>query len=247
MILLGIDTSTARSSVAVTRDGVLVARAEHEGARSHGAFLAPAIVACLTQAGVSSAELHGVAVGVGPGLYTGLRVGMATAAAIATAHGLPAVGVISLDALAFGALSSMASPHVDAAAEDSETRTVWATLDARRGQVFWARYESDGSAPAEGFAREGGPVVGTRSQFDATVAEVAARTGRAPHVVGEVGTDVVTLPDAADLLQLAAQRFARGETVAPEALAPQYLRDADVRIGWAERGGGRDPRPEPTA
>jgi tRNA A37 threonylcarbamoyladenosine modification protein TsaB len=92
-------------------------------------------------------------------------------------------------------------------------------------------------------ARVGEAVVGTRAQLDAEVAEVAARSGRVAHVVGEVGADRITLPDAADLLHLAATRFTRGETVAPEALRPEYLRDADVRIGWAERGGGRVPGP----
>ncbi len=224
MIVLGIETSTARSSVALLADGEVIAHEHHEDARGHGAFLAPALRRCLDVAaardgGVGIVEL--VAVGTGPGLYTGLRVGMATAAAFASARGVPIAGVGGLDTLAVGSGVSDA--------------TVITTLDARRGQVFWAIH-----APHDGLLRcVEEPRVGSREELDAVVGELAA--GGAVHVVGEVAADGVTRPDAADTARLATVRAATTATelLAPEALAPVYLRDADVRIGWNERGGIR--------
>lgn len=218
MIVLGVETSTARSSVALLVDGALVAHVAHEDPRGHGAFLAPAMRSCLDAApGAPDA----VAVGTGPGLYTGLRVGMATAGAFASARGLPVVGVGGMDALALGA------GVLDA--------TVVTTLDARRGQVFWAVHRSAGAA----LHRIGGPRVGSRDELDADVARLAAQGP--VRVVGEVGAETVLRPDASDTARLAVQRL----TDAPDdrydaaALVPVYLRDADVRIGWDERGGIR--------
>ncbi|MGA1078724.1 MAG: tRNA (adenosine(37)-N6)-threonylcarbamoyltransferase complex dimerization subunit type 1 TsaB, partial [Nitriliruptoraceae bacterium] len=81
----------------------VLAAAAHEDARGHGAFLAPAVAACLAEAGLDVAALDGVAVGTGPGLYTGLRIGMATASALAWARGLPIAGGGGLDAMVVAA------------------------------------------------------------------------------------------------------------------------------------------------
>jgi len=224
MIFLAIETSTRLTSAAIARDGTVLAREEHDGARGHGAALAPAIARCLATAGVGAAELGAVAVGVGPGLYTGLRVGMATGAALAAAHRLPAVGVNGLDTLAY---------RVPVPADGHGT--TFATVDARRGQVFWARYEA---TPEAGWTCVDGPRVGSRAELDAELAR--AGTLRTPvTVVGEVAAAEPSWPDAVDLADLARGRLARGEGVEPHLLAPVYLREADVRIGWAERGGGR--------
>ena len=218
MMVLGIETSTARSSVALLVDGDVVAHVAHEDARGHGAFLAPAIRRCLDAA---PGPLDAIAVGTGPGLYTGLRVGMATAGAFASARGLPVVGVDGMDTLALGC------GIVDT--------TVVTTLDARRGQVFWAVHRPDGGA----LRRVAEPRVGTREELDAVVGRLAA--DGTVRLVGEVGAAEVLRPDAADTARLATRRLAaepRDRFVAA-ALAPVYLRDADVRIGWDERGGVR--------
>jgi tRNA threonylcarbamoyladenosine biosynthesis protein TsaB len=232
MIVLGIETSTARSSVAVLSDGAVAATEHRVDARGHGAFIGPAVRRCLDAVG-GAVALDAVAVGTGPGLYTGLRVGMATAAALASARGLPIVGVGGLDVLAHQARED---------AEESDGCIV-TTLDARRGQVFWQVFGAGRSATD-------GPLVGSRAQLDEAVAALAAHGP--VRIVGEIATETVLRPDAVALVHLAlaqlkavtvsgepAGRAQLAATFAPAMLSPVYLRDADVRIGWNERGGVR--------
>lgn len=229
MLILGIETSTPRSSVALSDRDAVVAAAGLGVPQRHGEFLGPAIRFCLDQAGMSAADVTGVAVGVGPGLFTGLRVGLATAQAFASARSLPVVGLSGLDVLAFG------SRHV--------RRLVCTALDARRGEVFWAFYRA---APG-GIQQVAAPQVGTP---DVLAAELAA-SGEDCLVLGDGGVryrDVVedagaevaggasAWPDATDLVRLAVPRFLREETARPQELQPLYLRRADARIGWQERG-----------
>ncbi len=217
MILLGIETSTRRSSVAIAVEGVVVHEVSHDAPRGHGAFLAPAIREALDAV---DAAPDGVAVGIGPGLYTGLRVGMATAAAFASARGIPIVGITGLEALVARARN--------AGAEGA----VVATIDARRGQVFWLVDEPAGEVDTEGAAH--GPVVGTSEELEAILASLWGAHAQV-EVIGEVGAPEAAFPSAVELLELATPRFAQGATVGPGALRPVYLRDADVRIGWTER------------
>ena len=128
MLVLGLETSTARSSVALVDTDRVVASASLGVARRHGEFVAPAIAFCLEQAGIEVDRIHGVAVGVGPGLFAGLRVGLATAQTFASARQLPVVGLSGLDVLAFRARYTR--------------RTICAVLDARRGELFWAFYRA---------------------------------------------------------------------------------------------------------
>jgi tRNA threonylcarbamoyladenosine biosynthesis protein TsaB len=232
VIVLGIESSTARSSVALLRDGVVIAHEEHEDARGHGAFLAPAMRRCLDVLDAVDA----VAVGTGPGLYTGLRVGMATASAFATARAIPVVGVAGMDALALG------SGLID--------RCVVTTIDARRGQVFWAVHAptvDDRGAAA--LRCTGAPTVGTREELDAVVRGLAAEGP--VQIVGEIGADALLRPDATDTARLAQRLLTasglgsahddapRAGWPGPGGLEPVYLREADVRVGWNERGGVR--------
>jgi tRNA threonylcarbamoyladenosine biosynthesis protein TsaB len=221
MIVLGIETSTRRSSVAIVHDTELLAHVAHDAPRGHGAFLAPAVQRCLADAQLDVADLGGVVVGTGPGLYTGLRVGMATAAAFASARGLPLLGGGGLDTMAAG--SEVPRDHV-----------LVTTLDARRGQAFWAVHMSDHTGT---WRCSEEPVVGTLEQLDATLVRLGH--GAPVHVIGEVASDTPAWPDAAVLARLAHPRLVAGEHVVPSLLEPVYLRDADVRIGWRERGGVR--------
>jgi tRNA threonylcarbamoyladenosine biosynthesis protein TsaB len=128
VLVLALETSTAQSGVALANDAGVLAAATlgAQRGRAHAEFLAPAIAFCLARAGVGVPDLTAVAVGLGPGLYTGMRVGIATAATLAAARGLPAVGIASLDLLAFPVRHAR--------------RMVCATVDARRGELFWAFY-----------------------------------------------------------------------------------------------------------
>jgi tRNA threonylcarbamoyladenosine biosynthesis protein TsaB len=244
MLVLGLETSTARSSIAlVDRDGV-VASASLGVPRRHGEFLAPAIAFCCEQAGVRPDQVTGVAVGLGPGLYTGLRVGIATAQTFAAARRLPVVGLSGLDVVAFGARYVR--------------RLLCVALDARRGEVFHAFYRAaPGGVQRQSELRVGRP--------ETLVAEIEA-AGEDVLVLGdaavtyrellegpgiELAGPEVAAPDAAVLAELAVPRFEREETQRPEELRPIYLRQADARIGWEQRGrlrGGQAPdAPEPLA
>ncbi len=130
--MLAIDTSTAATSVAVLVDGVVVTEAMHIDARRHAEVLA--VLMSLVLSEVPGLSIAVVACGVGPGPYTGLRVGISSARALGLAWGIPVVGVCSLDAL--GA----------SVAEGETGRADFVvTTDARRREVYWARFTSDGS------------------------------------------------------------------------------------------------------
>lgn len=134
-MILAIDTSSASSSVALVSDGRVIAERQHVDSRRHAEVLAGLIDDVL---GGSHPDV--IAVGVGPGPYTGVRVGVTTAQVLGLAWGVPVRGVCSLDALA-----------LEVAQLDPPSTFAVAT-DARRREVYWARYSSDGR-------RLGGPFV----------------------------------------------------------------------------------------
>lgn len=230
MLVLAIETSTPRSSVAlIDRQGV-VASAALGVPRRHGEFVGVATQFCLAQAQRTVDDVTGVVVGLGPGLYTGLRVGMAFAQSFAQVRRLPMVGLSGLDVMGHS------MRHADV--------PVFAVLDARRSQVFWARYD----AVPGGVQRDGELQVGSAAEL---VGELL--TCASPLVIGDPtalaaselravdGVDARLLreprgPQAADLGLLASPRFEREDTVQPGELEPIYLRKADARIGWEQRG-----------
>lgn len=146
MIVLGIDTATADTAVGLLlADGTVIARRhapEPGGRPGHVAQILPLARELLDEAGLGWAELGRVAVGVGPGTFTGLRIGVATARALAHTAGVPLVGVSSPAVLAAGA------------AHDGP---VLAALDARRGEAFAAAW-ADGTAAAAGAGPDAGPL-----------------------------------------------------------------------------------------
>ena len=129
MLLLAFDTATPAVTVAVHDGSDVVAEAAGEGAMAHGELLAPAIDAAMADAGAAMSDLTDVAVGVGPGPFTGLRVGVVTALTFGSTLGLTTHGVCSLDILA---------------AELTQERTIESEFlvatDARRKEVYWAHY-----------------------------------------------------------------------------------------------------------
>jgi tRNA threonylcarbamoyladenosine biosynthesis protein TsaB len=229
MLVLGLETSTPRSSVALVEDDRVVASASLGVPRRHGEFLAPAIHFCLEQAGVDIDRVAGIAVGLGPGLYTGLRVGIATAQTLAAARSLPVVGLSGLDVLAFRARYVR--------------RLLCTAIDARRGELFWAFYRH---APG-GVQRVGELELGTADRLAAEIEELGEECLvigdgglRARRELEDAGAEVagpdVAWPHAAELAELAVPRFVREETQRPTDLQPIYLRQADARIGWEARG-----------
>jgi len=137
MKILGLDTSTLTSGIAVVVDDQVVTEVRHD-ASNRTADLLVAIDACCKQAGIAPMELDAVAIGAGPGSFTGLRIGMATAKGIAFAAGKPLWAVSSLAALAHDGAAQLANqqlfPFLDG--------MIAAVLDARRGEVYAGIYDA---------------------------------------------------------------------------------------------------------
>lgn len=225
MRLLAIETATRNLGCALWQDGAPVARFSLVAGQRHSEVLMPAIDQLCRTARWAVADIEAVAVDHGPGLFTGLRVGLATARALAAGRGLPAVGVSSLEVLAYpwrrcrGLLASV--------------------VDAKRGEVFWAIYRADGTR----LEQVRGPAVGTPAALAGELSRWAG-DGR-PLALGdgawryraelsEVGAEVVPpeeiWPSVDALGALGHEKLSEG---APTSLPmPLYLRQADVRIGW---------------
>lgn len=221
MIVLAVDTATPQVSVAIAGpDGPLASLTVAEG-RRHGEVLAPAISHVCGLAGVTLGDVGLFAADVGPGLFTGLRVGLATVAALSHGLAAPAVGVTSTEVLA--------AAHADAA------RPVAAVVDIRRGEVAWSLWRGAEqltppavATPEELVAALAGGEVGVLA-----VGDGARRHADALAAVGvDVGGPVHAYPSAAVLAEVARARASGAGDAS--ALAPVYLRDADVRIGWEQ-------------
>ncbi|MFD8560827.1 tRNA (adenosine(37)-N6)-threonylcarbamoyltransferase complex dimerization subunit type 1 TsaB [Streptosporangium canum] len=126
MLVLAFDTATPAVTAALHDGERVLAESTTVDARRHGELLVPTIETVLREAGVALGDVTAVVAGSGPGPYTGLRVGLMTAQALATSLGVPAYGVCTLDAVAYG--SGLAGPFLVA-------------TDARRKEVFWGHYE----------------------------------------------------------------------------------------------------------
>jgi tRNA threonylcarbamoyladenosine biosynthesis protein TsaB len=229
VLVLGIETATTHASVALGDERGLVATARVGRAGTHGRFVAPALRFCCQHAGVRTADLTGVAVSLGPGRYTGMRVGIATVQALAHSAQLPAVGLSSLDLVAFAARYA--------------SQPVCAVIDARRGELAWAFYR----ASAGGIQRRSdfrlGPPERLAGEIEAGVEPVlAVGDGAVAHRAllaaagASVGDDIAAEPSAEAVVALARPRFEREETQEPADLAPIYLRRPDARIAWSGRG-----------
>jgi tRNA threonylcarbamoyladenosine biosynthesis protein TsaB len=150
--LLAIDTSTSSMSVALTRGGELIGELSSKADRNHSIHLIPHIQQVLSGAGIHPRELDAFAVGVGPGSYTGVRIGVTAAKTFAWTHGMALLGVSSLEALAVGGGEAFLGAAGEAAvAGDSVTdklsrqaERIWIVpmFEARRGQAFTALYEA---------------------------------------------------------------------------------------------------------
>lgn len=228
VIVLGIETATMQVGCALGGvEGVLGSFNAAHG-RRHAETLAPAIQFLCTQAGISLNEVGVVAVDIGPGLFTGLRVGVATAKGIAQALRVPVIGLSSLDLLAFPLRHT--------------SRLIVPVIDARRGEVYTAAYrhvpggvqrvrEPQLVTPQDLAAEliaSGDDVllVGDGSlRYEAELAEVAAENAGVGH----------RYPSASALVELAQPKALREEFVQPRELEVLYLRQSDAEINWARR------------
>ncbi len=226
MIILGVETATLQVGCALGGvEGVLASFTATRG-RRHAETLVPAVDFVCRSAHIDLDEVSVVAVDVGPGLFTGLRVGVAAAKAFAQALRVPMVGLSSLDLLAF--------PLQHAGS------LIGTVLDARRGEVFCSLYR-----PVPGGVQR---VAGPRVCSPGELASELMATGEDCLLVGdgalryaaafndarhlELADGAFAHPSPAALVQLAHARAVREEFVQPSELEPLYLRKADAEINW---------------
>lgn len=207
---LALDTASVVAA-ALACDGELVAEQVVDDTRAHTEQLMPLVVGLCERAGIEVSDLSRVVVGVGPGPFTGLRVGIVTALALGSVGRLPVRGVCSLDVVARGALDAGAVGEGEFVA----------CLDARRKEVYWARYDATG-------ARLDGPHVGPPGDLPAlhlTGPGVAAHglAGVGPTVMSAAPAALHDLPDAG--------------------LEPLYLRSPDAAVPTARKSTLLPPRP----
>ncbi|QYG94771.1 tRNA (adenosine(37)-N6)-threonylcarbamoyltransferase complex dimerization subunit type 1 TsaB [Iamia sp. SCSIO 61187] len=237
MLILGIESATAQVGCAVGGHEGVLASAHSSRSRRHAESLTPSIEFVCRQARVELAEIGAVAVDIGPGLFTGLRVGVATAKAVAQALRVPVIPISSLDLLAFPARFT--------------DRLIAAVIDARRGELFSALYRT---VPG-GVQRITEPRVSTPDDLRA---ELQAHRGDLllvgdgalryqdefrSLVQAEVVTHGLAGPSARDLVLLAHHLALREEWVQPWDVTPTYLRKPDAEISWATREGVPGPQP----
>lgn len=218
--ILAIDTATAAVIAGVLRQGDdaridTLAERVTLGAHAHAELLTPNVLAAVDEAGVTLDQVDAVVVGCGPGPFTGLRVGMATAAAYGHALGVPVHGVCSLDAIGV-----------------QTTGAVLVVTDARRREVYWARYR-DG-------VRVAGP--GVAAAADVDTAGIDAVAGAPEQCAlfalprpGPVGPRPAELPPFPDRPSAAGLVAAVGNWAQPAPQVPLYLRRPDAKT-LAERG-----------
>ena len=220
--VLALDTSAAVSVALIDEEGITqAARVVHEK-RRHAEQLAPMIAEVLAETGTDRTELTGVVVGTGPAPFTGLRVGLVSARTLGLALDIPVYGVCGLDAIA-------AQAAVDLSL--ASATEVLVVTDARRREVYWARYRVSRprSGGAVGVGLVAGPGVATAAQVAADgLAEGAVVVGAGASLYPEIFAAVPGAPldpDPVVLAQLARERVARGQDLPP---APLYLRRPDV-------------------
>jgi tRNA threonylcarbamoyl adenosine modification protein YeaZ len=201
-VILAIDTATPAVTAGIVKlDGIeVLAERVTVDARAHAEQLTPNVLAALADAGLTVDDLGAVVVGCGPGPFTGLRVGMATAAAYAHALGIPVHGVCSLDAIG-----------IESAGTVSEVLVV---TDARRREVYWARYR-DG-------VRVDGPAVDTPADVPTDADAVAGSPEHA--ALFDLPRLAAVYPTAAGLVRAVADW-----TAEPPPLIPLYLRRPDAK------------------
>jgi tRNA threonylcarbamoyladenosine biosynthesis protein TsaB len=235
MLLLGLDTATRRVGVVLAGEQGMLARVEigaPDARPRHAETLVPAIAWSCEQAGVRVDQLSAVAVGTGPGMFTGLRVGVTTAKVLAQALRIPVVPVPSLDLLAY----PLRFAH----------GLVVATIDARRNELYWAIYR-----PVPGGVQRVSEL--ELSSADELVAEIEAR-GEEAIVCGDgalrfrgafeslhhhvaIAGPAHAAPSLSALAELASARFEREEFVTPNEVLPLYLRRSDAEIEWDRKAG----------
>ena len=215
-VLIAIETATESCSAALLHNDALIGRSEF-APRRHAELILPMIESLLDQAGVSRRQLDAIAVGRGPGAFTGVRLAISVAQGLALALDIPVVPVSSLAALA-----------QDAPAGVGET--ILAVIDARMGEIYAGSFQRSANGLVEPLGDES---VGLADELVIAPAHSIVGSGWAAYAdalsrrlkIAPAFADGARYPQARAIAQLAAPRFAAGQSVAPELALPVYLLD----------------------
>jgi tRNA threonylcarbamoyladenosine biosynthesis protein TsaB len=224
--IVAVESATAAVSVVLADDRRVIASSGRVDRRGHVSFLVPALDFLFEQVGWTPSDVDVVAVDVGPGLFGGIRAGLATAQALAGAVGARLAPVSSVDAVALRAVTG----H----------RKIWSVVDARRGEFAVAPYQP---VPG-GVVREGAVELVTPESFRA----ILASDHRDLLVVGDwpgmpegffrglhgTKTGRPRYPSADAVAELAFARAEKDDLPPPDEIRPRYLREPDVRINWTD-------------
>lgn len=229
MICLGIDTSSLIVRVAVTRDYQVLADVSGQGPKTHSETLLPAVQESLDSAGVSLAAVDLIAVGRGPGAWTGLRVGITTAKSLAYALSIPIVGLSTLEAVAAGVTGFAGKLAV--------------IVDARRGEVCGASFDVDGRGEIR---PEGGVFLSAPEGLDRFVEEDRALVGNGVVLLPEkdrskryILPEVLGQVDAVVICRLAVERYRHEGPDNLSGVVPIYVRKSDAEAAQEKKEGGR--------
>jgi tRNA threonylcarbamoyladenosine biosynthesis protein TsaB len=229
--LLALETATSPGSVALLHGGGIALERELPRGLATAETLLPAVDALLGEAGVAIAEVAGFAVSIGPGSFTGLRIGVATLKGLAFGAPRPVAAVPTLAALALRAQPG-AGPVI-------------ALLDARRGEVYAAGYGEPGrlepDALPEGLytAHELAARLPAACRLVGEIAACGGALRAGPHAAS-IASAADTLPRAADVARLARALFARGVARSAAELVPRYVRRAEAEA--RRTGSATEPR-----
>jgi tRNA threonylcarbamoyladenosine biosynthesis protein TsaB len=230
MIVLGIETSTPQTTVALASERGTIASTLLSVGRSNHEIVVPAVQHVLQTSGTELSAVGGIAVGVGPGLFTGLRVGIQTAKSLAQVLQVPIMGLASLDILAFAVRYT--------------NRAICSVVDARRGEVFFCFYRPVPAGVTRtsefGVAAPDHLAAELEAQRD-DVLLVGNGAVRYRHELAEAGSHVeiaspaLGYPHADELVELSIPRFVREQFDRVADVVPLYLRKSDAEIAWDNR------------
>lgn len=249
--LLAIDTSTSSLTIALTKGREQIGERHNYAERNHSLYLVPMVQELLESSGMLPENLDAIAVGVGPGSYTGVRIGVTVAKTMAWTLGKPVYGVSSLEAMAYGA-----------AAEHARSGRTWLVplMDARRGQVYtglfeadasasensekhveWHRHQPDGIRLLDGWLAELRRIATERQKPDsiAFIGEVEPFRAAIAAFGEEWSGRIAAVPfdmQAVAVGRLALPLFERGEPGDPHGLLPNYTQLAEAEANLLARG-----------
>ena len=233
MKILAIETATAWQSVAIVEDDRVLAIREQEAGGAHGTLLLPTIDSLLAKSGLTLQSLNGMACSIGPGSFTGLRVGLSTCLGLRAATGMPLVLVPTLEAMAWNI-------------EATSSLAICPVLSSRRGEVYWAIFRR---TPDGHLLRVLSEQVGTPGQLASSLSEETIVFGGGwsameqeirAAVPGSVSlspaSEQAARPSAVQVACLGIARFQRGD-IAGDVITPLYVQRAEAEVQYEQSGG----------